>query len=85
MTVPKGIERYVYRHVVGLYWTPRHAGVQGNEIADKLARGSSTQKFIGPEPFLGVSSQNIKNKIKRWVDNQYFVMWRGSCSTQRRA
>ena len=39
------------RHTVGLYWVPGHAGVQGNEIADKLARGVSIQKFIGPEPF----------------------------------
>ena len=29
------------RHTVGLYWVPGHAGVWGNKIADKLARGSS--------------------------------------------
>jgi hypothetical protein len=39
-----------------------------NEIADKLARGSSIQKFVRPEPSLGVSRQNIKNKKKSWVD-----------------
>jgi ribonuclease HI len=41
------------RHVVGLYWVPGHAGVRGNEIADRLARSGSGQRFIGPEPFLG--------------------------------
>jgi len=39
------------RHTVRLYWVPGRAGVQGNEIADKLGRGGSS---------LG-SRQNIKN------------------------
>jgi len=30
---------------VGLYWVPGHAGVRGNKIAIKLARGSSVQKL----------------------------------------
>jgi hypothetical protein len=73
------------RHTMGLYWVSGHAGVRGNEIADKLARGGSIQKFVRPEPSLGVSRQNIKNKIKSWVDNPHLVMWRGSCSTKRQA
>jgi ribonuclease HI len=48
------------RHTVGLYWVPEHAGVRGNEIADKLTRDSSVQKFVGTAPFLGVSRQNIR-------------------------
>jgi len=36
------------QHSVGLYWVPGKAGVQGNEIANKLARDSSVQKFVGP-------------------------------------
>jgi len=34
---------------------------------------------------MGVSRQNIRRKIKRWIDNQHLVMWRGPCSTQRKA
>ena len=68
---------------MGLYWVPGHAGVQGNDIANKLARDVSVQKFVGPEPFLDFSRQNIGRKIKRWMDNQHLVMWRGPCSTQR--
>jgi len=32
------------------------------KIADKLAKDGSVQKFVGPEPFLGVSRQNIRRK-----------------------
>jgi hypothetical protein len=59
--------------------------VRGNEIADKLTRDGSVQKFVGQEPFLGVSRQNIRRKIKCWMDNHHLVMWRGPCSTQRQA
>ena len=39
------------RHAVGLHWVPGHAGVRGNEIADKLTRSGSAQRFVGHEPF----------------------------------
>jgi len=73
------------RHAAGLYWVPGHAGVRGKVIAGKLATCGSIQKFVGPAPSLGVSRQNIKNKIKRRVDNQHLAMWRGPGSTQRQA
>ena len=67
------------------YWILEHAGVRGNEIAGKLARGDCVQKFVGPEPFLGVSKQNIRDKFIRWVDNQHSAMWCGPASTHRQA
>jgi ribonuclease HI len=73
------------RHTVGLYWVPGHAGVRGNEIADKLARGGSVQRFVGSEPFLGASRQNIRRKMKRWMGKHHLVLWRDTCSTQRQA
>jgi len=54
------------QHTMGLYW------VRGNEIADKLARGGSVQKCVGPEPSLGVSRQSIRRKIRHWLDNQHW-------------
>jgi hypothetical protein len=73
------------RHTVGLYCVPGHAGVRGSEIADKLSRNCSVQRFVGPEPFLRVSRQNIGRKIKHWMEKEHLVLWRGSCSTQRQA
>jgi hypothetical protein len=60
------------RHAVGLYWVPGHAGVRGNEIADKLARDGSVQRFVGPEPFLGVSGQNIRRWKAGWKNNIWY-------------
>ena len=44
---------------MGLYWVPGRAGVRGIEIADKLARDGSVLEFVGLEPALGVSRQDI--------------------------
>jgi hypothetical protein len=34
---------------------------------------------------LGVSRQNIRRKIKRWLEKQHLALWCGPCSTQRQA
>jgi hypothetical protein len=73
------------RHAVGLYWVPGHAGARGNETADRLAKSSSGQQFIGPEPFFGVSRQNIRQKLKHWMKNQHLALWRGPCRTETQA
>jgi hypothetical protein len=70
---------------VRIYWVPGHVRVRGNDIADKLARSSSGQWFIGPEPFLGVTRQNIRRKMKCWMEKQHLALWHGPCSTQRQA
>jgi len=56
-------------HAVGLYWVPRHAGVQGNEIADELPRGSCALKFVGPESALGVSRQDIHGQTIKFTNS----------------
>ena len=53
---------------------PGHAGVRGNETADRLAGRGSGQWLIGPEPFLGVSRQNIRKKMKYWMKNQHLAL-----------
>jgi ribonuclease HI len=55
------------QHAVGLYWVPGHAGINGNETADELARCGSALGFIEPEPALGVSRQDLRNRNSRWM------------------
>ena len=81
----KGLNDISTRLTVGLCWVPGHAGLRGNEIADNLARDGSVQKFVGPEPSFGVSRQNIRRKIKFWMDNKHLPRWRGLGSIQRQA
>jgi len=66
-----------------MYWVPGQAGVRENEIADKLLSDGSVQRFVEPELFLGVSRQNIRRKMKRWMEKQHLVLCHGPCSTQR--
>jgi len=73
------------QYAVGLFWVPGHSGVRGNETADKLARDRTGHHFVGQEPALAVSRQNIRKKIKCWIDNQHMVMWRRLISTHRQA
>jgi len=56
-----------------------------DEIADRLARDGSVRRFAGPELSLGVSRQNIRRKIKCWMENHHLAMWRRLSSTQRQA
>ena len=72
------------QQVVVLYWVPEQAGIRGNEITDELARDSSTLKFVGPEPALGVSRQDIR-RTRRWLVNQHWVWWQGFGNPQRQA
>jgi len=47
-----------------MFLVPGHAGERANEIADKLTRDGSIQRFVGPEPFLAVLKAEYKEKDK---------------------
>jgi hypothetical protein len=62
---------------------PGHAGVRGNEIADKLTRDGSVQRLVGSEPSLGGLKVEQRREIKHWMDNQHLALWHGPCRTYR--
>jgi len=70
---------------VGLYWVSGHAGVRGNETADELVRDGSVLKFLGNEPAVGVSRQDMRRGVRRWLVNQQWVRRQGLGDTQRQA
>jgi hypothetical protein len=43
--------------------------MKGNETADYLVKNGSISGFLGPELALGVSRQDLRNKISRWLRN----------------
>jgi hypothetical protein len=38
----------------------------GNAVADKLAREGTVHQFVGPEPTMGISRQNIRWATSIW-------------------
>jgi hypothetical protein len=42
-----------------------HEGIEGNEIADQLAKLGSECPFIGPEPVCGISA---KKAVRDWTE-----------------
>jgi hypothetical protein len=69
----------------GAFLGPWACRSERKQNPDRLPRDGSAQRFVGPEPFLGVSRQNIRRKMKRWMDKQHLALWCGPRSTQRRA
>ena len=59
--------------------------MRGNEIAKKVEGDGYIQRVVVPAPFLGVSRQNIRRNIKRWMGNQHQVLCCGCRGTQRQA
>jgi len=81
----KALNDISIQHVVGLFWVPGHAGIRGNEIADGLVRGGTALRFLGLEPALGVSRQDLRMRLGCWLVNQHGTRWRGLGDTQRQA
>ena len=62
-------------HSVRLLWVPGHCGVEGNEIADVLAKQAACLNFVGPEPVLGLPNTLIRTYIRQWADKEQTKRW----------
>ena len=69
---------------VTLYQVLGHSGIQGNEVADDLARNGSTIPFAGPEPATGILSNLIRNIVFDIFRKKQYLNWL-SCKGQWQA
>jgi hypothetical protein len=59
-------------------------GIDGNEIADQLARQGSTHPLIGPEPALDISAKFARGIVRDWTSRKHEEDWQ-SIRGQRQA
>ena len=58
-----------------LIWVPGHSNIEGNDIADRLAREGSASTFVGEEPYLGIALQTAKSAIFEWLIDKSTCYW----------
>jgi hypothetical protein len=61
---------------------PGHAGVRGSEMSTSSQETVLFNGLLDHSLFWGVSRQNIRRKIQRWMENQHLVLWHVPWSTQ---
>lgn len=79
----KQLQQLSCRNKVNLYWVPGHCGIEGNEKADQLAKLGSSQQFIGPEPFIGLSPANLKMELKNWEESKVQSIWNNTSTARQ--
>jgi hypothetical protein len=50
---------------------PGREGIEGNEIADQLAKLGSEFPFIGPEPTCGILAKIGKRAVRDWTNRAH--------------
>jgi len=65
--------------------SPEILGYVEMKLQKEFTRESPVHQFVGPEPALGMSRQNIKKMVKCWLVNQHMTLWQDLYSTHTKA
>ena len=60
---------------VSIHWTPGHATIAGNEIADRLAKDAAQQASKMPMDTSVVTNQDIKSAAKKSIISKWQQLW----------
>jgi hypothetical protein len=60
---------------VQLIWVPGQEGIDGNEMADQLAKRGSESPFIGPEPACCFPTGVAKKAVTDWAIGDHRKRW----------
>jgi len=58
-----------------LVWVPGHSNIEGNSLADQLAREGASSPYYGPEPAIGLSKATIREHLKNWTSRKHKLFW----------
>ena len=69
---------------LSLHWVPGHYNIEGNDLADQLAREGSSNHPIGPEPFLPLSGATVSSAIKSYFAEKQLSSWESNDVVSRK-
>jgi len=71
--------KLVAHNRIQLAWIPGHMGIDGNELADQLAKEHSSHPLTGTEPALGISVEVSKEVMRDWMSRKHKEHWQPTC------
>jgi hypothetical protein len=57
--------------------------IDGNEMAEQLAKQGPSHPFTGPQPALGVSAKVARGVIRDWTSSKRKKHWQSICGQRQ--